>query len=110
MSLEKMSKQSEVIKEHENIIEKYFSKVEESAQELDDLREDFTMKLFVMEGEIKQKENTLTILKIKECELEDEVKVLKESINGMKIEAIKLDEVIKLGKYHGDKSGLGFVE
>ena len=80
MSLEKMSKQSEVIKEHEKTIEKYVSKVEESAQELDDLKGDFTMKLFAMEGEIKQKENTLTILKIKECELEDEVKVLKESI------------------------------
>ena len=28
----------------------------------------------------------------------------------MKIRAIKLDEVIKLGKYYGDKSGLGFIE
>ena len=68
------------------------------------------MKLFAMEREIKQKENTLSIMKIKECELKDEVKVLKESINGMKIGAIKLDEVIKLGKHHGDMSGLGFVE
>ncbi|KAK1567700.1 hypothetical protein Q3G72_015394 [Acer saccharum] len=110
MSLEKMSKQSEVIKEHEKTIENYFSKVEESAQELDDLREDFTMKLFAMEGEIKQKENSLSIMKIKECELKDEVKSLKESINGMKIGAIKIDEVIKLGKHHGDMSGLGFVE
>ena len=66
ISLEKMSKQSEVFKEHENTIEKYFSKVKESAQEIDDLNEDFTMKLFAMEGEIKQKENILTILKIKE--------------------------------------------
>ncbi|KAK0585145.1 hypothetical protein LWI29_023944 [Acer saccharum] len=110
MSLEKMSKQSEVIKEHEKTIEKNVSKVEESAQELDYLREDFTMKLFAMEGEIKQKENSLSIMKIKECELKDEVKSLKESINGMKIGAIKLDEVIKLGKHHGDMSGLGFVE
>ena len=46
-------------------------------------------------------------MKIKECELKDEVKSLKESINGMKIGAIKLDEVIKLGKHHGDMSGLG---
>ena len=110
MSLEKMSKQGEVIKEHEKTIEKYFSKVKESAQEIDDLNEDFTMKLFAMEGEIKQKENSLTIVKLKECELKDEVKSLKESINGMKIGAIKLDEVIKLGKHHGDMSGLGFVE
>ena len=110
MSLEKMSKQGEVIKEHEKTIEKYFSKVKESAQEIDDLNEDFTMKLFAMEGEIKQKENSLTIVKIKECELKDEVKSLKESINGMKIGAIKLDEVIRLGKHHGDMSGLGFVE
>ena len=110
MSLEKMSKQSKVIKEHENTIEKYFSKVKESAQEIDDLNEDFTMKLFAMEGEIKQKENSLTIMKLKECELKDEVKTLKESINGMKIGAIKLDEVIKLGKHHGDMSGLGYVE
>ena len=49
MSLEKMSKQGEVIKEHEKTIEKYFSKVKESAQEIDDLNEDFTMKLFTME-------------------------------------------------------------
>ena len=49
MSLEKLSKQSEVIKEHEMTIEKCFSKMEESAQELDDLKEDFTMKLFAME-------------------------------------------------------------
>ncbi|KAK0602602.1 hypothetical protein LWI29_035160 [Acer saccharum] len=110
MSLEKKSKQSEVIKEHEKTIEKYVSKVEESAQELDDLKEDFTMKLFAMEGEIKQKENSLSIMKIKECDLIDEVKSLKESINGMKIGAIKLDEVIKLGKHHGDMSGLSFVE
>ncbi|KAK0571574.1 hypothetical protein LWI29_018306 [Acer saccharum] len=110
MSLEKMSKQSEVIKEHEKTIEKYVSKVEDSAQELDDLKEDFTMKLFAMEEEIKQKENSLSIMKIKECELKDEVKSLKESINGMKIGAIKLDEVIKLGKHHGDMTGLGFVE
>ena len=110
MSLEKMSKQSKVIKEHENTIEKYFSKVKESSQEIDDLNEDFTMKLFAMEGEIKQKENSLTIMKLKECELKDEVKTLKESINGMKIGAIKLDEVIKLGKHHGDMSGLGYVE
>ncbi|KAK0584135.1 hypothetical protein LWI29_008167 [Acer saccharum] len=90
MSLEKMSKQSEVINEHEKTIEKYVSKMEESAQELDDLKEDFTMKLFAMKGEIKQKENSLSIMKIKECELIDEVKALKESNNGMKIGALSL--------------------
>ncbi|KAK2647921.1 hypothetical protein Ddye_015410 [Dipteronia dyeriana] len=110
MSLKKIIKESEAIKKHEMTIEEYSSKMEESAQGLDDLKEDFTMKIFAMEEKIKQKENTLTIFKTNECELKDEVKALKGYINGMKIEAIKLDEVVNLGKHRGDMSGLGFVE